>query len=432
MRHSEVRGIEEVARHDGPPRVPENTSAGEEPFLLDRATHRCKEVCGGLQAVCTEVAPIHQEKCWLAKFRTERPLQLICIDFLSLKRSLGGYENVLVLTDHFTRHAQAYPTKDQKATTVAKILWQKFIVNYGIPEQIHFDQGRCFESRIVKELCRLLGVQKSKTTPYHPQGNGMTERFNRTLLSMLGTLEETEKRNWAMYTETLTHAYNSTQHESTGHSPFFLMFLREPKLAVDIQFPTRSNDMLEMQMQNFLSSSRIFSDNFIEPIKRLRHKQRDLVRSRRKLQQDSQGNHLRSWGQGASGQQVASRKAQAERQVGGDPFIVVRRHLQGPVYVVRQLGSMKTKSVHRNLLTRCHFPVDTPENKAVPLLSSDETSCVIRPSPEYNDSASSSIDEPQPRDQTSGSNSSSDPDDSADEYCPSSSDESVEILPGRL
>ena len=173
----------------------------------------------------------------LQSIKTSRPMQLVCIDFLSLEQSKGGTENILVVTDHFTRYAQAFPTRDQKATTVARVLWQKYIVHYGIPERLHSDQGRCFESAEVKELCHLLGVSKSRTTPYHPQGNGMTERFNRTLLSMMGTLEATQKINWAMHVEALTHANNCTRHESTGFSPFYLMFLRQPKLPVDLLVP---------------------------------------------------------------------------------------------------------------------------------------------------------------------------------------------------
>ena len=169
--------------------------------------------------------PDTQNRAPLENVRTTRPLQLVCIDFLGLERSQGGYEHLLVVTDHFTRLSQAYPTKDEKADTVAKVLWQKFIMTYGIPDRLHSDQGKCFESAVVHELCKLLGVQKTKTTPYHPQGNGMTERFNRTLLSMLGTLKPEQKANWAVHVPSLVHAYNCSRHESTGFSPYYLIFL---------------------------------------------------------------------------------------------------------------------------------------------------------------------------------------------------------------
>ena len=116
-------------------------------------------------------------------------MELVCIDFLTLERSKGGFEKILVITDHFTRYAQAFPTRNELAKTTAKVLFENFIVHYGFPARLHSGQGRKFESSVIQELCRLAGVEKSKTTSYHPMGNGMVERLNQTLLNILGTLE---------------------------------------------------------------------------------------------------------------------------------------------------------------------------------------------------------------------------------------------------
>ena len=79
-------------------------------------------------------------------------------------------------------------------------------------------------------------MTKSRTTPYHAMGNGMTERFNRSLLDMLGTLEPHQKPNWKPHVAPLVHAYNCTRHESTDQSPYYLMFGREPRLPIDLAF----------------------------------------------------------------------------------------------------------------------------------------------------------------------------------------------------
>lgn len=155
-------------------------------------------------------------------------------------------ENVLIVTDHFSRCAQAYPTRDQKAGTVARVLWRNFFCHFGFPAKLHTDQGCNFESAIVKELCKCTGITKTHTMLYHPQDNGTTERFNRTLMNMMGTLELHLKPRWHEHVDAMTHAYNCSQHDSTGYSLYYLMFGRHSRFPVDLIFgsPT-SNQQCE-------------------------------------------------------------------------------------------------------------------------------------------------------------------------------------------
>uniref|UniRef100_A0A8C6M8E9 Gypsy retrotransposon integrase-like protein 1 n=1 Tax=Nothobranchius furzeri TaxID=105023 RepID=A0A8C6M8E9_NOTFU len=180
-------------------------------------------------------APLHQ-------IVSTGPMDLVYIDFLSVEPNSQGISNMLVVTDHFTRYAQAFPNRNQTVLTVAKTLVDKYFTHYGLPTRIHSDQGRDFESKLIKELLKMLGVRKSRTTPYHPQGDPQPERFNRTLLSMLGTLSQENKRWWSQHVVRLVHAYNSTKCDATGYSPYFLMFGREPLLPVDLCFGTGPDD----------------------------------------------------------------------------------------------------------------------------------------------------------------------------------------------
>ena len=186
----------------------------------------------------TETLVKNCDRCFKRKSKTDiraplvnitstYPLQLVCLDYLTLEPSKGNVSNVLVITDHFTRFAVAIPTRNQTAKTTADVLYKEFIVRYGIPTRIHSDQGANFESSIIKELCQIMGMSKSRTSIYHASGNGMTERFNRTLISMIGTLEADKKQNWKQYISPLVHAYNCIKHESTGYAPYTLMFGRE-------------------------------------------------------------------------------------------------------------------------------------------------------------------------------------------------------------
>lgn len=186
----------------------------------------------------------------LVNITSTAPMDIVCIDYLSLEMSKGGYEHVLVITDHFTRYAQAFPTRNQTAMTTARILYDNFIVHYGFPCKLHSDKAQNFESKVIRHLCKAGGIKKSRTTPYHPMGNGQVERFNQTLLQMLGTLDNSKKSDWKSYVPSLVHAYNATRHESTGYSPFYLMFGRHPRLAVDAFLgidPNQNNNSSQLE-----------------------------------------------------------------------------------------------------------------------------------------------------------------------------------------
>ena len=146
----------------------------------------------------------------MKSFIAKEPMELLAMDFLSLEKGKGGFENILVVTDSFTKFSWAFPTRDQKAITVAKLLWEKIFINYGMTQRLNSDQGRYFEGKVIKSLCQFARIRKSRTTPYHPQGNGQTERFNKTLLSMLGTLDQANKSRWPEYISSLVYAYNCT------------------------------------------------------------------------------------------------------------------------------------------------------------------------------------------------------------------------------
>ena len=184
------------------------------------------------------------------------PLEILAMDFTMLEPATDGRENVLVLSDVFTKWVVAVPTRDQKATTVAKALIKHWFVRYGVPDRLHSDQGRDFEAQIIKNLCNWYGIQKSRTTGYNPKGNGQVERFNRTLHNLLRGLEPAKRRRWPEHLDELVFSYNCTQHASTGVSPFKLMFGRSPRLPIDnlIGHTTEENGELEENYHEWLAA----------------------------------------------------------------------------------------------------------------------------------------------------------------------------------
>ena len=286
----------------------------------------------------------------LVNISSSYPLELVCLDYLSLEPSKGNISNVLVITDHFTRFAVAVPTRNQTAKTTADVLYNEFIVKYGIPARLHSDQGANFESDIIKQLCDMMGIKKSRTTPYHASGNGMTERFNRTLISMIGTLEPEKKRNWKQFIPSLVHAYNCIRHESTGYSPYSLLFGREPRLPVDMAFGIKTESVEQKSCNEYVSDLREKISDAFEKVQ----KNADLSREKQKRNYDLRAKAARL----LAGDRVLVKvlahegKHKLADKWTADIYIVVDQpNVDIPVYKVkREDGQGPVKTLHRNNL----------------------------------------------------------------------------------
>ena len=187
-------------------------------------------------------------------------MQLVATDILGpLPESGSGNSYILVVGDYFTRWTEAYPIPNQEAATVAKKLTEEFFFRFSPPEQLHTDQGRQFESELVSEICKLLGIAKTHTTPYHPQSDGLIERFNRTLLSMLATTAAERPFDWEEYLRPLCMAYNTSVQATTGYTPFSLMFGRQARMPNDLMYGTP--DGVEKSPSQYASNLRSTLEN---------------------------------------------------------------------------------------------------------------------------------------------------------------------------
>ena len=137
------------------------------------------------------------------------------------------------------RHAH-YQTR--RHTRWVMRFFNQVVCRFGMPIVIHSDQGREFQNKIMLELCILCGSHKTRTTPYHPESDGMVERFNRTLLMMLAMFAGKNQDDWDDLLPAVMMAYRSSVHESTGFSPYRLMFGEECTLPMDIGLPKEQSD----------------------------------------------------------------------------------------------------------------------------------------------------------------------------------------------
>ena len=165
-----------------------------------------------------------------------RVWQMVALDFLGpLVETSRGNKHILVVTDKLSKYAIALALPDQTAETTALALFYKVFCIYSFPEFLHSDQGRNFESALIKKLCDISGIEKTRTTGYHPQGNGQTERYNRTLLDMLSkSIDQRTQSDWDDWLPLVQFSYNTSIHTCTGIQPFELQFGRESKTLLDL------------------------------------------------------------------------------------------------------------------------------------------------------------------------------------------------------
>ncbi len=203
----------------------------------------------------------------------------------------------------------------------------------------------------------MTGIEKTRTTPYHAMGNGQSERFNRTLLSMLGTLDPEEKPDWKAHLGPLVHAYNATKHETTGYSPFFLMFGRCPRLPIDVVLGVPEEDE-ETEYGEYVDSLK----------SRLQHAY-DLAGEEAKKSQKHQKKHYDKKVRGSVvevGDRVLVEKLAydgkhkiADRWEDCAYMVIRQPNPEMPVFVLqREDGEGVLRTLHRNhLLPITHLPI---------------------------------------------------------------------------
>ena len=152
------------------------------------------------------------------------------VDVIQFVRSESGNKYAIVFVDYLTKWVEVFPTADQTALTIARLFVEQIISRHGVPRELLSDRGANFLSSLLQEVCKVMGVHKVNTTAYHPQGDGLVERFNRTLTEMLSKVVKKSGKDWDEKVPYVLFAYRTCVQESTQESPFFLLYGRDPNL----------------------------------------------------------------------------------------------------------------------------------------------------------------------------------------------------------
>jgi len=178
---------------------------------------------------------VKKRRAPLKQYVVVAPIERIAIDILGPPPETSRKNTfILVVSDYFTKWSESYPIPNQEATTVAEKLASEFICRFSVPLKLQSDQGTSFESKVFAEVCKLLDIEKTHTTPLYPQSDGQVECFKRTLTEMLcGKIKEDQK-DWDIQLPACTMAYRGAVHESTGALPNLLMLGRELEVPLDV------------------------------------------------------------------------------------------------------------------------------------------------------------------------------------------------------
>lgn len=176
------------------------------------------------------------------------PMERIAVDLMGpLNETERHNRFIIVVQDYFSKWAEAYPVPNEQALTVAEKVVSEWVCRFGAPHTLHSDQGTNFESAVFQGMCELLGIEKTRTTPFHPQSDGHVERLNATLQKTLAATSERCHWDWDLMLPYAVMAYRATKHSSTGITPNMMLFGREITEPIDLVAGLPPNDSVSSQ-----------------------------------------------------------------------------------------------------------------------------------------------------------------------------------------
>lgn len=320
-------------------------------FFWPGLTQEVKDMCRRCQP-CQKNAPRKSGRAPLVPLPIIRkPFSRLAMDMVGpLPPTIEGYRYILTICDYGTRYPEAFPMKATTSKDVAEALMQ-FISRMGIPDEILTDRGSNFCSQLMKDLYTVLGVKSIKTSAYHPQTDGMVEKFNGTLKAGLKKYISQFDGQWDKALPYVLFAYRETPHTTTGLTPFELTFGRTPKGPLDVlksewtRHQQHDEDVVTFMSQTF---------DRLEKAALVASTAESKAKEDMKLNYDKKS-RITSY---TVGDQVLILKPSSKVKLLGSwqgPFTVVEK-LSETTYRVQRTRSSKTSTYHVNFMQRWESP----------------------------------------------------------------------------
>ena len=162
------------------------------------------------------------------------PWELVATDCCGpFPESNSGNRYVVVFTDYCTRWVEAFAVPNIEAKTIARLLVDDIMGRHGAPRKLHLDRGSNYLSSLIREVCFLMNTEKVFTSSYHPQCDGLVERFNGTMAQCISHYVDRNQKNWDTYLNAILFAFRTSPNDAIGESPFFMMYGRDPVFPQD-------------------------------------------------------------------------------------------------------------------------------------------------------------------------------------------------------
>ena len=337
-------------------------------FYWPRMSTDIKQYCHTCHACQTHKPPSRIRRSPLKPLEAvHNPFDRIAMDLVGpLPETMRNNVYILTITDYCTRWAEAIPIPNKTAQTVADAVLKNVFYRHGMAKVLLTDNGKEFTANYFQDICKLLKVKRVTTTSYRPQTDGLTERFNKTLMQMTSQFVNDYQDNWDEFLPQVVFAYNTSTQSTTQETPFYLMHGRDPNLPIDVfldipprQYEKPNNYKAEL-VRRMTSAYRLARENTLDAQK----KQKELYDQKITTQQYRIGDRVYL-------ANSVVRRGHVKKLTHGymGPYRIIN-YFPGLVYEIKSPTESKSQLVHLDRIKPCRetYPwdaleIERPENE---------------------------------------------------------------------